>query len=135
MTGGTPRSFESGFFNELSHRCSFAVFRDQSGTGRQRKECKGNIGAGKAYPITVADGDKPANAVIVNLKVEALIKFDNAVNAVRVFELKPDAFSASIQAAGMDLQVAGIIRTDANALFGKELGPFFGADGYVDDNA
>jgi len=72
---------------------------------------------------------------LINLKVEALIKFDNAVNAVRVFELKPDAFSASIQAAGMDLQVAGIIRTDANALFGKKLGTFFRTDRDVDDNA
>ena len=69
----------------------------------------------------------------VDLQVERLVKLDNAVNAIRIFKFEPD--SGTVQIVGVDLKIIGIIRTDRDALLGKELGPFFGADRDVDDNA
>ena len=60
----------------------------------------------------------------VYLKVERRVKLDDPINAVRILKLKPNA--CVVQIISVDLKVISIIRTDANALLGKELGSFFG---------
>src|SRR5437762_8880063 len=71
--------------------------------------------------------------MVVYLKIQHRIEFDYSIDTVRIFQLKP--YTVAVDLFGVDLQVVGLIGTDSDALFGKELGALFGPDRDVDDNA
>ena len=59
--------------------------------------------------------------------VEALL---NEGHAVRVLDLEPNA--GALHSRSHDLQVAGLVRADPDALVREEFGTFFVTDDYVD---
>jgi hypothetical protein len=61
------------------------------------------------------------------------VKFGDPKNAVSILEFNPKPLRLDL--FGVDLQVTGIARADADAILGEELGALFSADGDVNDNA
>jgi hypothetical protein len=125
--------FESSISYERSDRRVHSLGSDERRLLLDRKERKRNVGIADADYITIGDRYIAPDRFVVDRQTYRGVEIDQAVNTIGVFQHYPRAFV--IEMIGMYLEIAQLVRSDAQPVLRKKLGPPFRPDRDVDNNA